>query len=540
MARNEALIRGRTLYDERAWRDAYEALSQADEVEPLGWDDLDKLAWAAALSGRDDAFLATLERLCASLCEAGECARAARCAFWISMRLMDLGEVGSASGWLERARRLGEQVDGECAEHGYLLVPTMFQQLGAGDPQAAERSGAEAAAIGERLDEPDLVALARMGQGRARARQGRVADALPLLDEVMVAATTGELSPLVTGVVYCNVIATCQQVYVVDRAREWTHALAEWCDEQPQLVPFTAHCFVHRSEVMQLDGRWPEALDEADRACRRVSNHADRAAHADACYQRGEIHRLRGEWDRAEAAYREASGLGKEPQPGLALLRLAQGQVRAAAGAIRRVLDTATATWQRARFLPAYTEIHLADGDVDAAHEAADELEQIASRYGIATLGAMASNARGAVLLAEGDATGAARRLRDGFRAWQSLGAPYIAARIRVLLARACRELGDAEGAELELAAAREVFERLGAAPDLAALAGRPLRDHGLTQRETEVIRLVAAGLTNKAIAAELGVSERTIDRHVSNILVKLDVSSRTAATAYAYEHGLV
>ena len=360
----------------------------------------------------------------------------------------------------------------------------------------------------------------------------------------MLAVRAGELSPVMTGIVYCGAIGGCQRVYAIDRAREWTTALAAWCSAQPQIAPFNAPCAVHRAQILELGGAWPEAIEEARRAASTIVPQVS----GDALYQQGEIHRLRGEVSQAEEAYRQASQRGRDPQPGLALLRMAEGRADVAASAIRRVVEGATEPLERARLLPAFVEISLAAGDSAGASRACEELETIAASLDIEVLRAMAGHARGAVQLAAGDARGATGPLRRAFRVWQEVGAPYIAARIRVSMARACRALGDEEGAALELDAAREVFERLGAAPDVAAVEAlrrprpekAPGRDHPLTPRELEVLRAVAAGKTNKAIARELFLSEKTVDRHVSNIFAKLRVASRAAATAYAYEHELV
>jgi DNA-binding NarL/FixJ family response regulator len=538
--------RGRAAYAMRSWDDAFAALSAADSVAPLPAEDLQRLAWSAALSGRDAEMLQALERLYQLQLDAGQTKGAANAAFWLGFRLFALGEAGRASGWLARCQRLAEAEQGGCVEQGYLLLPAAQRSLMGGEPAAAQQTALRAAAIGERFGDPDLVAFGRSLQGRALLRLGRVHEGFSLLDEAMLAATRGELSPIVTGLLYCSMIACCQQLYALDRAREWTAALADWCKAQPQLVSFAGTCLVHRSEIMQLGGAWPEAIEEAQRCAERSARGLDTDATANALYQQAEIRRLRGELGAAEEAYRQASQLGREPQPGLALLRLAQGQTEAAASAIRRALAGPTDPLQRTRFLPAYVEIMLAAGALDEARSGCAELEQIAAGYQTDVLAAIAAHARGALALAQGDAQAALEPLRRAFVVWQQLGAPYIAARMRVLLGRAYAALGDRDGAELELAAAREVFERLGAALDLAGLdvqqPERPVATatHGLSARELQVLRLVAAGKTNKAIAAELFLSEKTVDRHVSNIFGKLDVSSRAAATAFAYEHGLV
>jgi DNA-binding CsgD family transcriptional regulator/tetratricopeptide (TPR) repeat protein len=544
------LERGRACYARREWDDAFSSLSRADRALPLACEDLERLSFSAALTGRDEQLLSGLERLYQAHVDAGRPAAAARQAFWLGFRLLSLGEGGRATGWLARAQRLVAREGRACVEEGYLLLPVAARQLGSGDYAAAHATAARATEIGERFAESDLAAFARSMEGRALMRQGLVEDGIALLDEAMVAVTSGELSPLVTGLVYCSVIAVCQQVCAFDRAREWTSALAAWCEEQPQLVTFAGTCLVHRAEILLLGGEWREAIEEARRACDRLPP-TDAETLADACYQQAEIHRLRGELEAAEGAYRQASQLGREPQPGLALLRLAQGRRDEAVSAIRRVLGTTAPTWRRARFLPACVEILLAVGDLDEARAACRQLEEIAEGFGTEVLGAMAAHARGAIGLAGGDAGGAIEPLRGAFRVWQKVGAPYIAARIRVLIGRACHALGDHDGGDLELDAARHIFTQLGAAPDLAALdegaggpgpppAGGAPPGHGLSRRELQVLRLVASGTTNRTIAGELCLSERTVDRHVSNILTKLGVSSRAAATAFAYQHGLV
>lgn len=537
--------RGRACYDRREWAGALEALVDAERAAPLDRTDLDRIVWAAALVGDDDAFLRALERLHQASVEVGDAHHAARAAFWIGVRLLSIGAPGQATGWLARAERHVERAGGPCAERGYLLLPAIVRHLGCAENAEAARLASDAAEIGEACSDADLVALARNLQGRALLRQARVEPGLALLDEVMLAVTSGELSPMVTGIVYCNVIATCQQMHAVDRASEWTSALARWCDEQPQMITFTGSCLVHRAEIMQLGGAWRDAMEQVRLVVDRVCKEDDPEVFGSAWYQRAELLRLRGSYAEAEAAYRHASEHGHDPQPGLALLRLAQGRTADAASAIDRVLASTTAPWQRARMLPAYVEIMLGAGQLDDARRGAAELEDIAREFDTEILGAMAAHARAASLLADGSAMSAIAPLRRAFGVWSRVGAPYIAARIRVLLGRACRAVGDHDGAELELDAARQTFARLGAAPAVAAvealLGGAAIApEHGLSPRELEVLRLVASGKTNKAIARELFVSERTIDRHVSNIFTKLDVSSRAAATAYAYEHGLV
>jgi DNA-binding NarL/FixJ family response regulator len=525
--------------------DAHEALSVADRKASLGAADLELLATSAYMLGRDDEYVSGLERAHHAYLYGGEELRAARCAFWIGINLILRGEMGPASGWVGRARRLVGREDRHCVEQGYLLLPLMFEHEAAGDLEAAIAAGADAAAIGERFGDADLFALATHDRGILLIKQGRVVEGLALLDEAMLAVTAGELSPIVNGFVYCGVITGCQAAYEARRAQEWTAALTRWCEQQPDMVAFSGTCLVHRAEIMQLRGAWPDALQEARRAGERCALAMNESAAAQALYRQGELHRLQGEFAAAEEAYRNARRRGHEPQPGLALLRLAQGDHEAAAAAIRRAVGETSEPSKLLGLLPAQVEIMLAVDDVQAARSACEALEELADRWRGAMVAAMLAQARGAVDLAEGDAQAALVALRSAGQAWRELEAPYEAARARVLVAVACAALGDDDTASLELQAAHEVFARLGAAPDLArvdSLTGRAAsrRPHGLTARELQVLRLVAAGETNKAIAAELVLSQRTVDRHVSNIFAKLGVSSRVAATAYAYEHRVV
>jgi DNA-binding CsgD family transcriptional regulator len=538
------LKQGRESYRRRAWDDAYRCLSLADKASRLGGNDLELLGLSAYMIGLDDEYLSALERAYHAHLDAGEAIRAVRCMFWLGLRLFLRGETGRATGWFARAQRLLEREGHECAERGYLLLPLVEQQLAAGDCETAYATAADAAGIGERCGDADLIACARHQQGRIRLQQGQVDGGLALLDEVMVAVIEEELSCLMTGLMYCSVIRACQEVYAFGRAVEWTAALARWCEQQPEMVAFAGDCRVHRAEIMQLRGAWQDAIEEAQRA-RERSKRTDQQAAAAAFYQQAEVYRLRGEFAAAEDAYRRASQWGRDPQPGFALLRLMQGRVDSAMNAIRRVLSTTTNRLERTKFIPAYVEIMLALHEIQEACNGCCELENIAETFETDVLRAMAAQARGAINLAKNEPRAALGPLRHALEAWRQVEAPYESARVRVLMGLTCRSLGDEEAAALEFGAARAVFERLGAAPELARLDSlgqrvTPTPPYPLTARELQVLRLIVAGKTNKAIAATLCLSERTIDRHVSNILGKLNVPSRAAATAYAYDHKLL
>jgi DNA-binding CsgD family transcriptional regulator len=535
---------GRRAYAQRAWSAAYEALSAADEGGALAAEDLELLAVAAYMLGRTEEFLATLGRAHDEYVAQNEWRPGARAAVYLGVNLAMLGDVAQAGGWFARAHRLVEREEEDCAERGFLLMPLALRHEAAGEYALTAEAAGEAAAIGERFGDRDLFALGAHVQGSALIRLGRFEEGFRYLDEAMLAAVGGELSPMVTGIVYCGAIAGCEEAYDLRRAHEWTGALARWWEEQPELIAFTGRCLAHRAEILQLHGEWPEALEAARRARERCERAMNRRAAGQAAYQQAEVLRRQGDFAAAAAAYRDANACGREPQPGLALLRLAEGDARAAGAAIHRALAETEPPLERSRLLPAYAEIMVALGDLDGARHACDELAEIAVDFPSAMLGAIAAYVQGSVELAAGDAHAALVSLRRALQAWQELAAPYEAARARVLVATACRALDDEDTALLELEAARVIFEDLAARPDLERLdvltRTREDNRHGLTGRELEVLRLVAAGRTNREIAETLVLSEHTVARHVQNIFGKLRVSSRTAATAFAFENDLV
>ena len=544
MVREKEIHQGRTAFGRREWKAAHQLLSEADRSVPLHPNDLELLAIAAYLLGKSSESHDTWSRAHNDHLHGGDVRCAVRCAFWLGFTLLNAGEFARGGGWIARASRLiGEHSD--CLEHGYLLLPVALRLLGEGKAGDSRDTFDQAGKIGERFQDTDLIALTRLGRGQALIRLGQAQEGVPLLDEAMAAVDAGETSPIVSGIIYCAVIEACMEIFDLRRAQEWTKALSDWCGSQPDLVPFRGQCLIRRSEIMQLHGEWPDAMEEASRANELFAQQkADTMAGA-ACYQLGELYRLRGDFAKAEEAYHQSSSYGRDPQPGLALLRLAQGQVESARVSILRTLQEAKNLKTRTRVLPAYIEIMLAARDVHQAQTAANELGEIAKDMGAALLQALAAQARGAVLLFQGDAPAALEQLSHARAIWTSLKAPYASARVRCLIGTACHETQDHEAARMEFAAARKTFLQLEARPDIDRVdalthkrgSGKTL---GLTSRELEVLRFLAKGKTNKAIASELFVSERTVDRHVSNILAKLNLPSRAAATAFAYENELV
>ncbi|MGY1642758.1 LuxR C-terminal-related transcriptional regulator [Geodermatophilus sp. SYSU D00703] len=539
MAAADPVERARGSFGRRLWRDAFTDLSAAHRAERLDAADLERLAVAAYMVGEDSACERAWIAAHHAWQQCGRPERAARCAFSQALGLFFRGDLAPAMGWVARGGRLLQGGHRPCVEQAWLTMLTALPLLFEGDADVLPRF-VEAGTVAERFADADATTFARLGRAYALTLQGRGAEGTALLDEVMVSVTADEVSPVLAGIAYCQVIALCQAAFDVRRSREWTEALTRWCASQPDVVPFRGHCLVHRSEVLQLLGAWTEALESARRACEVLAGPPAWDALGSAWYQLAEVHRLRGEPAEAEEACRRAGLAGRDPEPGMSLLRLAQGRVDVAVRSIRRALDEAQDPLLRARLLPACVEVLLEAGDVRGARTAAEELAAIATRLDAAYLDALAAEASGAVLLRVGDPRTALPPLRRAHRCWRDLEAPYQAARVRLLIAVACRGLGDRAGAELGLAAARRTFEELGARPDLERLArleGSP--PGGLSRRECEVLALVAAGRTNRAIATELAISEKTVARHVSNIFTKLGLSSRSGATAYAYRHGL-
>ncbi len=540
-----ALERGRGSYARQEWEAAFADLSLADRSSPLPAEDLVRLATAAQLLGRDAEGIEAGLRAHQEFSRLGNSVGAARCAFWLSLSALFKGDRSQSAGWTARGRRQLEEAGQECVECGFLEFSDGLRAFFEGNVPLARERFAAAIALGARFHDADLLTLSRLGEGRAQIRLGLTAPGVALMDEAMASITTGEVSPAIIGVTYCSVIDACHEIFDLRRAQEWTSALSQWCARQPDMMPYRGECLVRRAELMQFHGAWVESVTEAEKARAWFERASAQRSLGNALYQLAEIHRLRGEAEAAEGLYRKASQAGRDPQPGLALLRLQQGQTEVARTAILRAMEEARAPRIRTLMLPAAVEIAIAAGDGAMARAASDELSRIASALDTPFVRAASAHANGARLLSEGDAAAALPELRAAAALWRDLEAPCDDARARLLLGLACRALGDADSARLEFEAAARIFDRLGAVPDrvrVTELAREPrARDPGrLTGREVEVLELVATGVTNRAIAKQLGLSEKTVARHLSNIFTKIGISSRAAATAWAFKRGLV
>ncbi len=532
----------------RDWAAEYERLSAEDLTSPLPPDAVERLAVAAFLLGRDEETLALRERAYESYLAEHRSVAAARCAFWAGFHLINRGDFARAAGLRARVvRELGAELETDDGLSALYLQAEAAPAMMTGDVDTASALFGRAARLADASGDIDAYVLALLGVGRCLAMRADPVGAVAVLDEVMAHVSTGACAPQVIGLAYCSMIELCMRRFDLHRARQWTQALGTWCDDQSGMVPYRGSCQVHRATMAQLRGAWVEALQYA----RSVADGAgDEAGNiGDAVYQMAEIARLQGHLDEAEELYERAAGCGVEVQPGLALLRAARGNRAAALVGLDRALAEDAEGTRRPALQAARLEIAVSGGDLDVAGAAADDLRLLAAEAGVPYLDALAAHADGAVRLARGEPREAIPPLRRAATLWQQVQAPYEGARTRLLLGAACAALGDVDGARLETAAARTVLERLGAAADHApppsrtggsGPAGAGTDGARLTARELEVLRLIATGATNRQIADRLVLSEKTVARHVANIFGKLAVSTRAAATAYAFQHELV
>lgn len=524
------------------WHSTYERLSSAGR-DDLSSADLELLAQAAFWVGRPRDSIPPRRELYARQLAAGDDAGAAVTAWRLFCDHFDLDLTAAANGWLRRARRHAAVLP-DSIEQGYVSLGCAEWSRFTGEPQTAVGHARQAVRAGESADDADLTAMAQASEARALVMLGDVAGGVAMIDEAMLTAVDGRLSPFATGWVYCVLLTVCHELGDVRRATEWTDLALRWCQHLQDGGYFPGVCRLHQCEVRSLLGQWSDAEMEALRAAEELTAFGDYLV-AEGHYIAGDIRRLKGDVEGARRAFRRAHELGRDPQPALALLQAAEGDVGGAQAALRVAAARATApTMHRARLLAASAHVELRAGDIPAALTAIDALDEIASTTPSRMLRATALLARGEALLAAGDAHRALAVIHDASEIWHELSCPYEVAQARSLIGLAARLSGDDDTAERELDAARRGFEKLGAAPDAARcaalIAGRGNRPRGLTEREIEVLRLVAHGRSNRDIAEALFISEHTVARHLSNAFRKLDVTSRAAATAFVFEHDLV
>jgi ATP/maltotriose-dependent transcriptional regulator MalT len=537
----QAIAEARAAFSAHNWPLAFDLLSRADVENELSAEDLDALGDAAWWLGRLDDSVSARQRAYESYLRSGDGDRAAMAALATALALGDRGEDALASGWRARARRLAEEQP-ESLAAGFLQSVEADAAFHAGSPEESIAKAREAQRIGSMHLDKTLVAWGMHIEGHVLAKQGRYSEGWALLDESMVTVAGDDLKPSWVGLMHCGMLLACEYLADPHRGWQWVRTTEKWLEDHPGAILYSGVCRIHKVRIMQLKGVWPDAEAEAWKASEDLMGiHVYTEARC--YYEIAEIKRLRGEYDTAQELYQKAHQLGFDPQPGFAQLRLAQGRLDAAAAGIRRALDVAHDKPTEAALLPYRIEISLAASDLDEASAAADRLSEIADEFNSPGMLASAATGRGAVLLARGDAQGAVTELRRAIDGWLQIDCPYELARARVLSAAALQMLADDDGASLELNAARKTFEELGAVPDarrVAELLHGGEHPAGLTDREIEVLGLVAAGRSNREIATDLFISERTVARHVSNIFTKLGVPSRAAAASFALRRGLV
>jgi class 3 adenylate cyclase len=475
---------GREAFERRAWKEAFQLLDEADRTSRLEPDDLELLADAAFWSGNTIYGLSVLERAFRERLRAGDRRRAAFIATTLSHHYKQATQKAKAQGWLAQADRLLAQEDEEAIEHGWLAIQKALVALGKGDLDSVLALGLEAERIGRKFGDRNVEVIGIQRQGIALVEKGQVDEGLALLDLASTAAAAGELNPYETLVVYCNTIGTCRDRADYGRASEWSDIADDFCSEFG-VGGFPGFCRVNRAEVLRHRGAFEEAEEQALSAVEELRTFSPRVA-GEALYEIGEINLRLGRLAKAAEAFDQAHGFGRDPEPGLSLLQLAEGKVEAAARSMRHALgDEAMLPLARARLLPAEVEIALAAGHLDRARAAKDELAEIARLHETEALEARASAARGVVSLAEGETEAAFGCLRHALRLWNEIKAPYEAARTRVALARAYRADGDEDAAARELRAARKVFEELGARLDAERAADLLGVDTGRTVTRT-------------------------------------------------------
>ncbi len=472
-----ALERARDAAASGEWRVAFDLFQTAAAGGQLGLADLPALADAAYGSGRLDVTIETWERTYAGLLAAGEISAAAGAAVRLAMHLLfDTALMAPVRGWLTRAEHLLDE-EGTTTAHAWLAVVRTYERMLSGDRTSAQAWARQAIEVGSRCD-PAAAAIGRVAAARLLILDGEVERGLGLLEEAGMAATSGDLDPLSTGVVYCELVCALQGLAQYDLAEQWTEAMERWSHTNA-IGSLHGRCRVHRAEILRLRGRCHEAEAEALQACEELRPYLRR----ELGWPISELGRIRlrtGDISGAEEAFLAAHRAGWDAQPGLAQVQLARGDIAAAAASIRDALERPTSVpskelppatgLQRAPLLAVQVEIAVADGDVDAAQAAADELAAIATRFQSKALAASAAHGRGCVQLALGDSRQAERLFSEAAGLWNEVGAPYETALSRIGLGDACRASGNEHRAELEQGAARSIIDEIRTATAAQAL----------------------------------------------------------------------
>jgi ATP/maltotriose-dependent transcriptional regulator MalT len=530
----------REALDAHDWATAFDVLTKLSESSTPSADEAYSLGQAAWWLGRMDVAMDAYQRAHQEFVASGRTDAAVMTAVYLSYSHANKGDFAMAAAWHARAARLAHKIPDSPAA-GYLGIVECGAAYHSGDLEGCLARAELVTKIGEDRTDPTLVAWGLHWQGLALIRQGHIDRGWTLVDEAMLDITLRQMEPLWAGFLHCNTIRLCDELGDPGRGWRWVEVTERWLEKGPTGPLYSGICRMFKASILRERGIWPEAEREARRVCDDLAT-LHMSSESRAYYELGEIKRLGGDFSDAEALFRQAQEMAFDPQPGLARLRLAQGALDAASGLIRRALDEASDRLARVRLLPDFVVIALARGDIESALSAAEELDEIATVYRSPGLMASAMWARAAVLLAQLDAGAALATFREAARLSTDLGSPYRVALARRGAGEALRGLGDEDSARIELEAARAIFDRLGAGPDAeqtASLLGRRAHPSGLSDREVEVLRNVASGRSNKEIAADLGISEHTVARHMSNIFAKIGVSSRTSAVAYALRHGI-
>jgi ATP/maltotriose-dependent transcriptional regulator MalT len=536
---DDILRRARAAYEARDWTSAYRDLQAARERGSLSADDLFALGDAAWWLGLIRETLTVSEECYQRFLEEGRVARAAMNALDIGFAWFMRGDPMIGSAWISRARRLLED-EPECVEQGFLMLVDAGAALDDGDLDNAQVLATQVRDVGRRFSSPTLETLALILEATVLIHRGDVDRGSTLLDEAMLPVVAGRLPPEYAGNAYCQVIAICWELADLTRAQHWTDVLERWCDQLNAAAMFVGVCRIHRVQLLSARGRWTDARREASTACAELAE-MNTSVVGEAHYALGELNRLGDHHAAAEHEYRRAADHGRDPEPGRSLLHVATGDMASALAGVRRALADTSVVLRRPRLLAALVEIASAAGRLDEADAAAGELEAIASRYGTPGFGAWACHSRGLVLLRRGEPGAAIPRLSEACRRYRDLGAGFDVATVRALLGEAYLAVGD-PCAEVELGEAARAFAALGAersARRVSEVVARPPVPGGLTARERDVLVKVAERLTNKETAAALFISDKTVARHLANVYLKLGLSTRTAAAAWAIDQGL-